>query len=77
MHLTALKPSPAPSQAALKSARVVVERLLDREKANNGGKVRTWDPALHTASAPLARLSAARISWGGPVTARMLHMIFT
>jgi magnesium chelatase subunit H len=30
--------SPHVLQAALKSAAVIVERLLDREKINNGGK---------------------------------------
>ncbi|KXZ56333.1 hypothetical protein GPECTOR_1g294 [Gonium pectorale] len=37
-NIHALDPQSIPTQAALKSARMVVERLLDREKDNNGGK---------------------------------------
>ncbi|GAX72580.1 hypothetical protein CEUSTIGMA_g36.t1 [Chlamydomonas eustigma] len=37
-NIHALDPQSIPTQAALKSALVVVDRLLDREKDNNGGK---------------------------------------
>ncbi|PNH11098.1 Magnesium-chelatase subunit ChlH, chloroplastic [Tetrabaena socialis] len=37
-NIHALDPQSIPTAAALKSARVVVERLLDRERDNNGGK---------------------------------------
>ncbi|KAG2440917.1 hypothetical protein HXX76_003770 [Chlamydomonas incerta] len=37
-NIHALDPQSIPTQAALKSARLVVDRLLDRERDNNGGK---------------------------------------
>ena len=37
-NIHALDPQSIPTQAALKSALMVVDRLLDREKDNNGGK---------------------------------------
>ncbi|WIA33976.1 hypothetical protein OEZ86_007071 [Tetradesmus obliquus] len=37
-NIHALDPQSIPTQAALKSAALIVERLLDREKINNGGK---------------------------------------
>lgn len=37
-NIHALDPQSIPTAAALKSARVVVDRLLEREKDNNGGK---------------------------------------
>lgn len=37
-NIHALDPQSIPTQAALKSARLVVDKLLDREKINNGGE---------------------------------------
>ncbi|GIL68376.1 hypothetical protein Vafri_21675 [Volvox africanus] len=37
-NIHALDPQSIPTQAALKSAKLVVDRLLDRERDNNGGK---------------------------------------
>lgn len=37
-NIHALDPQSIPTVAAIKSAAVVVERLIDREKMNNGGK---------------------------------------
>lgn len=37
-NIHALDPQSIPTQAALKSARLVVDRLLDRERDNNGGQ---------------------------------------
>ncbi len=37
-NIHALDPQSIPTQAALKSARVVVDRLLERQKIDNGGK---------------------------------------
>jgi len=37
-NIHALDPQSIPTQAALKNAKLVVDRLLDREKDNNGGK---------------------------------------
>jgi magnesium chelatase subunit H len=37
-NIHALDPQSIPTLAAIKSAKIVVDRLLDRQKANNGGK---------------------------------------